>query len=144
MRLDPSYVILMGMIIGLLGLVYGAATFAKRRKRQIEREMLESVLQARENTAGPLQDAPEPARPPSPSSPLPYASAVPASPAPVPQPLPAVKPAPPKPRPKALIAWIPPVSEGPPRFTQYITWPGTKIATPVAERAPAEKDYVWD
>jgi len=135
MKIDPSYAILMGIIIGLLGLIYAVATFTKRRKRQIEREMLKSVLQAREKGDEPDPSAPAVIEAPQFSPPIAAA---------IPQPIPAFKPSPLKPRPKALITWVPPLSEGPPHFNQYITWPGNKIATPVAERAPSEKDYVWD
>ncbi len=138
MRDDPAYVILLGTIIGLLAIIYAIAIVVKNRKRHHERESLESVIQAREKG-----DDPAPTPPPvvveAPRVSPPVVAAVPQS-----GPLPVVKPPLPKPRPKALIAWVPPVTDGPPRFNQYITWPNTKVATPVAERAPAEKDYVWD
>ncbi len=135
MNIDSSYAILMGTIIAVLGAVYSIASLVKHRKRQIERETLKSFIQAREKGAEPEPSAP-------PAADLPTAFPIAAA---SPRPVPVVNPAPPKPRPRALIAWVPPVlSEGPPRFNQYITWPGTKTATPVAERAPTAQDYVWD
>ncbi len=134
MNLDASYAILMGTIIAVLGAVYSIASLVKHRRRQIESETLKSVLEAREQ--GPEPAPPEPPTLPPTAFPTAVVSL---------RPVPVVNPAPPKPRPRALIAWVPPVlTEGPPRFNQYITWPGTKTATPVAERAPSAQDYVWD
>lgn len=129
MKIDPSYAVLMGVIIGLLMLVYAVATFTRSRKRRIERAMLESVIQARETPDEPTPETPAAVAEPPPHT-LPAA--------------PVVNPTPPKPRPRVLITWVPPPSEGPHRFNQYITWPGAKIVTPVAERSPAKQDYVWE
>lgn len=135
MRIDPSSFYLMGLVVVALALLYAAAMYAKSRKRRIEHDLLEAALQAR---AAESTNPEEPSAVANPARPAAIRPETPAAPPPP------KKPAAPPLHPKALIAWSPPVNNGQPHFNRYITWPGTKVTTPVAERAASDKDYVWD
>jgi len=134
--LDPqtfSLILLVGLFLAVL---YLLAVAVKEHRRRTERIQLESALREREildePAPPPETPPPKPVPPPRESSPLSAAPPVP----------PAIAPPEPNPRPRFLLTWTPPAAD-PPRFRQYLTWPGTKITTPLVEQPPSDQDYVW-
>jgi len=113
-------------IAGALAVVYAAASLIRSRKRRRDALAMQRALEERaaEDTA----QAGLPAATIGGNAPLRMP--------PVPQT--------PLPQPKALLTWTPPPTDGPPRFRQYITWPDSKVTTPVVETPPSEGDYVWE
>ncbi len=127
--LNLGLILLVGLFLAVLYLV---ASAVKEHRRKTERHQLEQALRKQETPVA-SPPAPDPT-----SESLPPAIAVPLSDAPSPT----VVPPDPTPRPRFLLAWKPTTTD-PPQFRQYITWPGTKLMTPLVEQPPSDRDYVW-